>query len=407
MERAADAARNLRDDDLLATVLCAQARVKMESDAQAAKRLLAEGGRALQTLALPFEDAVIECRRADAMVRYADGDGRGAIAVLEAGLAEIAAHPASAATDRMLLLTDLAEQHFNANDAVAALPVLEEVIGLHESIGHGNTASHLVYLVNHAAVLSRLGEVRSAAAGQRRALARVEGLPNPPVGMAGHYANSLLRLARYDEALELFHLDRKAAIDSGNARWSAQLDMQIGRTLVRMNRLDEAESFLSRAEAAYLATAGGHQRHLVMLNLAKAEAMLRAGQFDRARHAADLELARLGYPLRRDEAALSSALWLRTGIALALGDAAAAERLATDELALVSATARDPRMSADVGQALLQRGTARLAQANFSGAIADLTEAVASLGYGFGENHPEALQARRTLMEAQELSRSP
>lgn len=400
LDRAASVARAEGDDDLLATALCAQARLSVESDIEDARQLAREGGEALEQVALPYEDAIVECGRAGSMLSYADGDGPGAIALLEATLARLSAGVVFAPTDRVLLLNDLAEQHFNANHPVQALPVLEEIIELNEKIGQGGTVGHVIYLMNHAAILSRLGEVSSAAASQRVALARVKGLANPPVGLPGHYANSLLRLARYGEALALLREDLDSATRSGNTRWIAQIEMQIGRALLRAGRLSEAEEHLDRADAAYGVAPDGHDRQVTMLNLARAEVSLRGGRTEDAQRLVDAELTRLGYPARHSEVGLSSALWLAADVALALGDSAAAERFANDELELVLAMARNPAISADVGQALLQRGTARLALGDAAGGLTDLGDAVGALERGFSADHPDTAAARRALQSA-------
>jgi hypothetical protein len=96
---------------------------------------------------------------------------------------------------------------------------------------------------------------------------------------------------------------------------------------------------------------------------------------------------------------LSSALWTATNIALAAGDSAAALRYSSDELALVAAVARDPNLSADVGQALHQRGKSQQMLGNNAAAVTDLKNAITSLSSGFGEDHPETVEARNLLAE--------
>src|SRR5690606_32248931 len=118
--------------------------------------------------------------------------------------------------------------------------------------GRGGTLAAVIYQLNRAAILSRLGEVADAAAAQQRAIARVEQIENAGqtlVGARGHLANSLLRLARYEEALVLFSSGREAAAASANDRWIAQHDLMIGVTLGRMGRGGEAEPYLAAAES--------------------------------------------------------------------------------------------------------------------------------------------------------------
>jgi hypothetical protein len=71
----------------------------------------------------------------------------------------------------------------------------------------------------------------------------------------------------------------------------------------------------------------------------------------------------------------------------------------SDELDLVAAIARDPNLSADVGQALHQRGRAKHMLGDDAAAVVDLQNAVTSLSNGFGEDHPETVQARSLLSQ--------
>jgi hypothetical protein len=124
---------------------------------------------------------------------------------------------------------------------------------------------------------------------------------------------------------------------------------------------------------------------------------MNSGDAAAARDAVNAILDRVDYPQRKDTPGLSSILWTAAKVALAAGDAANAEQYAGDSLVIASRVAPDSTLSADVGQALLLRAKARHAQGNHPAAIDDLQLAIRSLTNGFGEEHPETIEARNLL----------
>jgi hypothetical protein len=64
---------------------------------------------------------------------------------------------------------------------------------------------------------------------------------------------------------------------------------------------------------------------------------------------------------------------------------------------MASDVARDPTLSANVGTPLLVRAKARLLINKEAAAIADLRAAEVSLRNGYGDDHPETLEARELL----------
>lgn len=399
LDRSESIARAVGDQGLLANALCAKARLKLEQDPAASAADLA-AGKAAQAQTDPARgETIIECYRAEALTHARAGNREAAIAVYRAAIEVMDAAPVSSSAVRLLLLNDLGEQYFNADRAAEALDILDRIIETHERIGRGRTVGHVIYLANRAAVLSRMGEVARASESQRDAVERVKGMDNAPVGLDGHYGNSLLRLARFEEAMQFFESDYRAAQAAGNQRFFARAAMQIGRTLVRMKRTAEAGEYLDQAEVIFNETPEADRRQLIMVALARAEARLVDGDTAGAQVDVQTVLADLGYPDDMSAPGLSSALWSAANIALEMNDADTALQYASDELELVTGVARDANLSADVGQALLQRAKARIVLGDTDGAAVDLRNASISLGNGFGADHPEALEARQLLSQ--------
>ncbi len=400
LRRAEGIARDRQDHDVLATVLCAQSRAIIMQDADAAGAQLSLGRDALGQARNPSLDARQECYRSEAQVLEAAGDRQGALVALEAALATIDESPMPSGASRAVLLNDLSEQYFKVDRVDESLAMNAELLDTLERIGRGGTIDSVVYRVNRAAILSRMGEVVEAATLQQQALKRLERIETAGslvIAVRGHYANSLLRLARYDEALALFTEGAEAAATSGNTRWVAQHHLSRGLTLARMGRGAEAAELLAAAEAIYLETEGANERLLNEIALARARILLNEGDAATARTAVDDVLSRAGDPSRQDAPGLSSMLWTASQVALGDGDATSAEQYATDGYTAAAKVARDPALSADVGQMLLLRAKARHAQGNSAATAADLKLALPSLVNGFGDEHPDTVEARNLL----------
>ena len=400
LQRSAGIAEQLDDRDLLGTVLCATARAQLMGDPVAANTNFELGRAALKRTRRPSLDAQQECYRAEAQLLEVAGDREGAIAALQAALQGIENSRTGSDAARAVLLNDLSEQYYKQDRPGDALAKNAELLEALDRAGRGGTLAKVIYQMNGAAIYSRLGEVVAAAEAQEQALSRIEQMEERGQvlhGARGHYANSLLRLARYDEALELFMSGKEAADASGNVRWVAQHDLMIGRTLARMGRGDEAQAFLDAAEAVYRDTEGANERLLDSIALARAEIIMESGDIEAAQDAIAAILERVAYPQRTDTPGLSSILWTAARVALAAVEYPAAERYADDAFEVAAGIARDPRLSGDVGQMLLLRAKARTAQGNATGATDDLEQAIPALKNGLGEEHPDTVEAMRLL----------
>ncbi len=402
LDRSASLAHQIEDWDLAALSLCARARAELMTDPERARTDFQRGRSALERVRASSPEARQECYRAEAQLLETDGNREGAVRAISTALEELDGATFASGAQRAVLLNDLSEQYLKLGRVREALSMNAELLETLDRIGRGGTVAKVIYLLNRAAILSRAGEVAVAARAQEQALERIAKLEETGpmlIGARGHYANSLYRLARYEEALALFSAGREAAIASNNTRWIAQHDLMIGCTLGRMDRYDDAERHLSAAEAVYRKTPGANERLLDSIALMRAEMALRSGNIDAAREQIVPVLARLEYPRRKDAVGLFSGLWLAAEVSLAENNWQAAAQFASDAIDAASRSARETRLSADVGQALLIRAQARRALRNETGALADATAALTSLSNGFGSTHPETLRARALLQQ--------
>jgi hypothetical protein len=145
--------------------------------------------------------------------------------------------------------------------------------------------------------------------------------------------------------------------------------------------------------------AGGNQRMLNELALTRADMQLAQGRPEAALEGVEQVLAKLGYPQRRDAPGLGSALHMAARVHVARGDGPAAERVAAESAAIATSVARDPRKSADVGQARRLRARALILKGEVDAARLELAIALESLEHGFGDDHPETKEVRALMAE--------
>ncbi len=400
LERVIESARRLGDFSLLAAAQCSAADVLIETDRAAANARLAEVSALLAGSSLE-PAAHWACARSRAAVREADGDTPGAIALLAGELDEAAAQSTSMPLQtRLALLGDLAHLRYKNDDVAGTLAALDESIELLETAGRDQSMNMVIMLMNHAATLSRAGEIGTAVKQQQRAMdlaAQVEPDSGPPVGFANHLATSQMRLANYAEAARLANEEAGRARAAGNSRVAALANLIEARSVGKLGRIDEALTKLAEVEKALSANPKGNERLLNEVKLTRAELMRAQGDLVGARSLVDSMLEGLDYPAKKSGSGLASVLFTGAQVALAQGDAATAERWAADGLAFEEKASRDWRLSGNYGQAALNHAEALAALGRVREAAEVARRADEALTAGFSGDHPDTLRARALL----------
>jgi len=405
LDRVAASARTLGDFDLLALSQCSAASVLLRTDRPAAELRLADVDRELaRGKSLTFASGWY-CGRARADLLEAGGDTAGAIRILADELAlddrqpEAQRMPVQA---RVGLLDDLAHLKYKNDDVAGSLAALDEAIRRSDAAGRDQSMSMVITIMNYAATLTRAGEVSAAVEQQRRALtlvAQIDPSGEPPVGFSNHLATSQLRLEHSAEAAELAHREAERASEAGNARVAAIANFLEARALGKLGKLPDAERLLIGAEETFRANPGANQRYLNDIALARAELMRLRGDPAGARSLVDALLARLGYPSKQTAQGLGGVLTACAQVALAQGDAAAAEHWTTDALALEEKTSRSWDRSASYGQAALAHAQALAALERRSEAVTYAMRAERALTSGFSADHPDTQRAHALLSQ--------
>ncbi len=378
IERVSASATRLSDADLLAEAECYAVPTLVNKDLAAAKARYARGREAQSRAARAGTEVMITCDRAEAWLLASGGDSAGATMAFERILERYGNEPAMSVGTRVSLLSDIGLLHYRADNTAGALVAMERASRLLDDAGRGRSMTKVLIMANMAAVMSRGGEVLAASQQQQAVIAllrQVESAGDLPPGYAGHLANSLLRLARYEEALKLAQEDAQRAHTAGNTRTGALSDLIAARALVKLGRYDAARELLAQAEAGLRVNAKANQRMLNEVELTRADGHLLRGELDASRRIVSAVLERLGYPERRDAPGLGSALFTSARVALAQGDAATAEQQAADGAVIAGRVARDKSQSADYGQASMHRALALAASGRFAEAAESAAQA--------------------------------
>ncbi len=388
------------DDDLLAAALCRSAGLRFRTEPARALAQLTEANRLMARLHTPSLDSAVSCARANAHRLETEGDRLAAIGALQNAVATLEDSRLASIHSRLNVMNQLGNLHYSNGDRSEALAINARILELMEETGRDRTAGYLINAVNRSVFLQSMGEVRSAFEIRQGLLERVRELERrgrAPISFMSFYAGSLLRLARYEEALEIAIDAFEAARAAGNVNWAAQDELQLGRILIGLGRYDEAGTRLDSAEATFRRASASNDRLIQAVNFARAMLELRRGDVAAARRLIDAELDRLGYPASTSGPGLATALRTAAEIALADGDAASADRYASGAYDLAVRAARDAKLSANVGNALLLRAKARLRQGDAAAASGDLEFAREALANGLGADHPRTAEARELL----------
>ncbi|HNP62952.1 MAG TPA: protein kinase [Woeseiaceae bacterium] len=397
LDKSESIGRTIGDDGVVANALCTKARLKLEIDATASAADLANGLAIRDRMPSRLADQIIGCYRAEGFALSANGDHDAAIAAYSSAIDVLDDADVSSLGLRMTLLNDLAEQYYITDRPADALSMLDAIIASSAELGRDRTVTHTIYLANRGAILARLGEILRASESQLEVVERTKNMDRPPVAMTHHYAMSLVRLKRLDEALPFLSSGYRNATESGNKRWQAQIATGYAEALAALDRFEEAESYLAIAEPIFVESPAVYSREILKWQLVHAKLLLARGEVAAARDEIDDLLSDLQYPSDKSAAGLSAVLWSAAQIALETGDYRSALDYSSDQLDIAKAIARSPDSSADVGQALHQRAQAKRHLGDTQGAKDDLRQALQSLENGLGKDHPETKKVRVLL----------
>jgi len=303
-------------------------------------------------------------------------------------------------------LNDLGYVYFRSGNWREALANNQTLLDVFERNGRGKTVGYAILLSNRASNLYSLGEIKASQAQARAARERVEGFPDLDISSyAFGEGRALVRLQKDAEAIELLRKAAAAAEAHSASSWATRTHFELAHALLHQRDFAAAEDELARAETFLVRDPSANAGPLLEVALARSEMALAQDEKDKAQQLIDEERASLAkpsantpfYKMRLDRTAAT--------VALARGDAAAADALAAEASKIAEEVARDPAQSADVGEALLLRAQAKIAEGDSAAARHLLERAAVSLAGGLGADHPLTQLAEQLLGSTVAVSR--
>jgi eukaryotic-like serine/threonine-protein kinase len=391
LARALAIARELDDPDLLADVECTTVRSELDANRhERAKEHLDGARQALARLQHPPVITEVDCMRAEADMAENERD----FATAESNLRKAQRLLEENQNTRGLLyhavLTDLGGVLFRTSRFREALALNELTAEALDRNGRGGTMGRVTVSMNRASLLMRLGEVKgaeAAAAEAIRRLQRMRGSEPATPQQAVAYSITLNRLGRQEEARQLLRAAREQAQALGADFWGVVADYHLARSLMLAGKFAEARPLLDTVRSTWSANATGNRDRLADLYRTQAEMELLQGDFAAARASIDKSLAEFGYPQAAPAPFLSSALTTAAQIYAKAGELDEAESFAAAALRLSESIARDPRQSADVGEALLVLASVKRARGDEANAADHAKRSVEALANSLGEQH--------------------
>jgi non-specific serine/threonine protein kinase/serine/threonine-protein kinase len=401
LARAETIARELKDDDLLAAAQCTIAQSALDATRyDESKQKLQSAVAVLARLENPPVSTKVDCLRAQADLAEMSRDSDAAIARLTEARDLLEQSGNTKGLQYNAVLTDLGGTYFRTNRFREALDLNVQTSAALDRNGRGGTIAKVTVTQNRASLLYRLGEVRRAQAvgleAMRRAQALRAGQPATPA-QAVAYSITLNRLGQTGQAIDLLSGARERAQALGNEFWGAFANFHLGRSFLLAGKLEQAQAPLDEARRIWNANEVANTDRLADLTRTLAELELARGHTSAAVGLVDDALTRFNYPRDTRGNGIAAALICASRVHLKSGDVDKAVSFGEAGVKVAEGIARDPRESADVGEALLVLAAARRAKGDRAGARTLLARSVEALTNGLGAEHGLTREAQALL----------
>ena len=389
MQRAAKHAAALGDSEVIANVACSTVDTEVRRDKlDRARSYLQTGLSTLAEVAAPNPLTVIACLRGGIEVARATGDLDLAIERAREGLALAERTGRTKGNVYPMLLSYLRALYRDRGDLAASFEVTRRLQRLEEEMGRTDTVEHLISLSYEASLLLDWGEYRSAALIVDSLLPRVRQSTadgEPPSWFAATRGELLLRLEDWQGARQVLAAAAERSRSQGNVEGALAIEFVLAQTLLAAGRRDEAGRLLARVEAERPPVPGRYKS--ITPAAVRAQLALAQGSATDAARIIEGELARIGHPGATDSLQLAAALRVAAQVYLAAGDGSRAEGYARAAAEVAQRIARDPAVSAHLGEALLLLAQAQRLQHKDAESVATARRAMPILAAASGEDH--------------------
>ena len=399
--KSADAiAASLQDPLLTARSQCGLAQAEIDLGHMDKAVAAASAGRAaLAQVAHPDAIYIEDCTEAEADLAAAQGDAAAATRIAERALALLEQSKETRDLRYQGLLGRIADYYKQAGDTHKGFEYGLRALAASEQTGLSDTDGYLTDLHNVASSYMNFGEVREACSREREVVTRLQSTGRTVItAMAVLYGSCFLRQGHSEEALSWY--DKGLSAAQAESDLSLQMHARATRAkgLIALKRFAEADAELTRVEALGNQNVPSGATPLARARVIRSELLLAQGRPDDARRALERILPSLRDRNGGAAILLPRALLDVARIARAQNRFTDAARAAEEALQENIRRARDPAISADVGEAALELAKARGALNDQSGMLEAAHQAVISLTAAYDTDNP-------LLLEAQELAR--
>ena len=382
-------AHQLNDPLLVAVSQCALGETELdlgESD-RAIAHVIA-GRDALASMPNPDPRYVEDCTEAEANLRGSLGDSMAAAQIAERALTMLEQRNETHDMRYPGLLGKTSDYHKISGDTHQGFEYMVRALNAYESNGLTNTDVYMTALHNMASSLSGFGEVREACSREQQLISRLQATGRTIItAMAVFHGNCFLRLGHAADAFSWFDQGLRTAQAENEVSLEMHARAYRAKALIELKRYPEAAADLDRVAA--LARQNIAQGGVVATRavIVSADLPLAQGRPEEARRTLDSLLPELRRPKGDKRTLLPWALQWSTKVALAQKRYADAAGLANELLQECERRARNPEMSADVGEASLLLAQAKGASGDKQGMQDAARRAVTSLTAALGPDH--------------------
>jgi tetratricopeptide (TPR) repeat protein len=382
-------AHQLNDSLLIAGSQCALAEDEIDlGETDKAVAHMTAGRTVLAALPSPDPRYLEDCTEVEADVADAQGNEAAAAHIATRALTMLEQLDETHDTRYPGLLGKASDYYKVSGDTHQGFEYMVRALNAYENNGLTNTDVYMTALHNMASSLSGFGEVREACSREQQLISRLQATGRTIItAMAVFHGNCFLRLGRAADAFAWFDQGLRTAQAENEASLVMHARAYRAKALIELKRYPEAAADLDRvAELAKqnIAQGGIAATRAVIVS---ADLQLAQGRPEEARRTLDSLLPELRQPKGDKRTLLPWALQWSTKVALAQKRYADAAGLASELLQECERRARNPEMSADVGEASLLLAQAKGASGDQQGMQDAARRAVTSLTAALGPDH--------------------
>jgi eukaryotic-like serine/threonine-protein kinase len=329
-----------------------------------------------------------DCMEAEADVTDARGDPTAATRIAEQAL--VLLEQAGATHDLRYpdLLGHIADYYKKAGDTHKGFDYVERALAAAERDGLGDTDAAMTAVHNVVSSLFGFGELKEGCSREARLVDRLESTGRRVIpAIAVLHGTCLLRAGDAAAALVWYDKGLSAAVAEQDGDLEAYAHFSRGRALIALQRFDEAAAELDLAESRSKEASTNSSPQPFRTQMARGELLLAEQRNAEAMQTLQSVVAAIRANSKFAGSLLARALLDSATAAFALGQYADARRFAQEALTENLRKARNPNLSADVGDASLQLAKAERAVGDAPAAHAAAHQAAISLNGSLGPDN--------------------